>query len=347
MSQLANILRYNFAGSAEKRKMLSNAQFVKALESVSCFWNKDLEKFESDQKQVPKRLSGYKALVQTEADAINDSTLVQEEVYNTIIEGTVPFRIARKVFPVVNANSYSMRFVKGEDTGYASKVSEIGAPGIHTIAYTKQDIAIDDYADRPVISKDLIDDGLFDVIAEELRNAGARMENAINRECLDKILNGTNKITTNVIDPTGTHIAVSDLAIAAKKIKKQNFMPDILVTHPTAEGWLLTDSNLAYSAYMGSSSPLTTGTVPLLMGLSPITCTATDSATPTWDDTTAASNVTAIAFSKAKFAKLVMRQDIEVTEYDDPIHNLMGIVLRMRFGFDVIKEKAGCSIRHK
>jgi len=347
MSQLANILRYERAGSAEKRKLLSNSQFVKALESTSCFWNKDLDKFEADQRQVPKRLSGYKALVQTEADAINDSTLVQEEVYNTIIEGTIPFRIARQVFPVINAKSYSMRLVKGENSGYASRVSEIGAPGIHTIAYTKQDIPVEDYADRPVISKDLIDDALFDVVAEELRNAGARMENAINRECLDKVLNGANKITTNTSNPTGTHIAVSDLALAVKNPKKYNYMPDILVTHPTAEGWLLTDSNLAYSAYMGSSSPLVTGTVPTLMGLSPITCTATDSATPTWDDTTAGSDVTAFGFSKANFGKIIMRQDIEVTEYDDPIHNLMGIVLRMRFGFDVLKEKSGFAIYHK
>jgi len=347
MAQIANILRYNFAGNSEKRKLLANSQFVKALESTSCYWNNDLDKFESDTSKVPKRLSGYKALVQTEADAINDSTLVQEEVYREIIEGTIPFRIARQVFRTINAKTYSMRFVKGEDSGYASKVSEIGAPGIHTQAYTKQDVVIDDYADRPVISKDLIDDGLFDVIAEELRNAGARMENAINRECLDKLLNGANKITTNTLDPEGTHIAVSDIPLATRKIKKQNFNPDIIVTHPTAEGYLLQDSNLAYVAYMGQAGPLTLGKVPKLMGCVPYTCTATDSATPTWDDTTAASDVTAMVFAKKDIGALVIREDINVTEYDDPIHNLIGIVLRMRFGFGVFKEKSGAVIRHK
>jgi len=173
------------------------------------------------------------------------------------------------------------------------------------------------------------------------------MENAINRECLDKILNGGNKITTNTQSPEGSHMAVSDIALAAKKVKKQNFMPDILLTHPTAEGYLLQDSNLAYVAYAGQSSPLTLGTVPKLMGLIPHTCTATDTADPTWDDTTAASDVTGIVFSKANLGKILMRKDIEVTQYDDPIHDLVGMVLRMRFGFDVIKEKSGCIIYHK
>lgn len=347
MSKLPNILRYALAGDLEKRKLLSNARFAKELEETGCYWKEDLDKVGRVKNHMPKRLSGYKALIQTEADAINDSTLVQEEVYNTIIEGTIPFRIARRVFPVVSAKTYSMRFVKGEDTGYAVKVAEAGGAPIHTNAYSKQDITVDKYMDRPVITNELIDDGLFDVIAGELKNAGARMENAINRECLDKILNGNNKISTNTLNPEGTHIAVSDIALAAKKIKKQNFMPDIIVTHPTAEGYLLQDSNLAYVAYMGQAGPLTLGTVPKLMGLTPYTCTATDLASPTWDDTTAGSDVTAFAFSKEHFGKILMRNDIEVTEYDDPIHDLMGIVLKMRFGFDVLKEKSGCIIYHK
>jgi len=348
MGQIANILRYNFAGNNEKRKLLANSQFVQALEGTGCYWKEDLDKFEADTSIVPKRLSGYKALVQTEQDAINNSTLVQEEVYREIIEGAKPFIVARQVLKTIHGKSYSMRFVKGEDPGYASKVSEIGAPGIHTNAYTKQDITIDDWADRPVISQDLIDDGLFDVVAGELQNAGARMENAINRECLDKILNQTGAITTNTMSPEGTHLAVTDLSRASKLIKKQNFMPDILLTHPTAEGYLLQDSNLAYTAYMGTSSPLVTGTVPKLMGLTPYTCTATDRASlPTWDDTTAGSDVTAIAFSKKDLGALVIREDINIKQYDDPIHNLVGIVLRMRFGFGVFKEKSGAIIYHK
>lgn len=347
MSQLANILRYHFAGANDKDALRKDSRFVKALESTGCWMKDDIEKAKHEHGFVPTRLNGYKALIQTEADAVNNSTLVQEEVMNTIVEGTEPFRVFRQALPIINAKSYSMRILKGETGTYADQVAEAGAIPIHTQAYTKQDISIERFGTRPVITKQLIEDGLFDVVEAELRKAGARMENALNRFVLDKILNGTHKITTNSLNPAGTHISVSDIARAAKMVKKYNYLPDTLLTHPTAEGYLLQDSNLAYVAYAGTPGPLTTGVVPKLMGLTPYTCTATDSASPTWDDTTAGSDVTAIVYSKADLGLILMRQDLSVEQYDDPIHDLMGISCLMRFGADVVNETSGTIIYHK
>lgn len=339
------LLEYGFAGNAKRKELSNKEYFKKGLEGVTC---RSPNQYKSFGLENPyERMDGYKALIQSEADAINDSTLVQEEVYKTIIQGTEPVRCMREVIPVVNTGTYSVRFVKGEDASYADKVAEGAAIPIDTEKFTKQDITVDKYGTRPVITNELIDDGLFDIVGQELMKAGERMENRLNREVLNKILNGTNKITTNTQNPEGTHIAVSDLALAVAKIKKQNFIPDYIVTHPTAEGYLLQDSNLAYVSYAGQSSSLTGGTVPKLMGLTPRTCTATDSSSPTWDDTTAGSDVTAFAFSKKDLATIVMRNDISIERYEDPIHDLVGISLLMRYGTDVLKEKAGCIIYHK
>jgi hypothetical protein len=83
------------------------------------------------------------------------------------------------------------------------------------------------------------------------------------------------------------------------------------------------------------------------MGLSPYTCTATDKSSPTWADTTAGTSVTGIAFSKDDFAKIVINRDLTVSQYDDPIHDLQGIALTMRFGADVNYEEAACIFYHK
>jgi hypothetical protein len=149
------------------------------------------------------------------------------------------------------------------------------------------------------------------------------------------------------MSPAGTHISVSDLALAVSKIKKQNYFPDTLVIHPTAEAYLLQDSNLAYISFAGQTSSLNQGKVPTLMGLRPYSTSVTDSSNPTWDDTTAGSDVTAMVFSKNDLATICMRRDITVEQYDDPIHDLIGISCTMRYGTDVLRENAGCIIYHK
>jgi len=322
MSRLTKLLEYGFAGNAERSRMLNKESFVKTV-------GKETHK-----------------LLASEADAISDSTLVQEEVYKTIVEGAEPFKVVRDVFPIIHTKGYTVRFVKGESGTYAQKIAEGAVIDIDNQSYSKQDITIEKWGTRPLITNELIEDSLFDVVELELKKAGARMENALNREVMYKLLDGSNAISTNTVTLTGD-VSVADIATAIGKIKKQNFMPDTLFTHPTAEAKLLSDSNLAYVAYAGTNKPLTEGKVPKLLGLVPYTVTATDKDdSPVWDDTTADSDVTAMVFSKNDLAAICMRRDLTVERYDDPIHDLVGISVTMRFGTDVLNEKAGCIIYH-
>jgi len=324
MSKLTKLLEFGFAGNAEQSRMLNKQSFKNAV-------GKDIH-----------------TLLQNERTAITDSTLVQEEVYKTVIEGTEPVKCMREVVPIINTNSYSVRFVKGEAGTYANKVAEGAKIEIDTQEYSKQDITIDKYGVRPLITNELIEDALFDVVELELKKAGARMENAVNRQILYQIIAGSSAISTSTLSPAGPHIAISDIAQAVGKVKKQDYLPDTLVLHPTAEAYLLQDSNLAYVSYAGGPGALRQGDVgTTIMGLKPYTCTATDQSSPTWDDTTAASDITGIVFSKKDLAVLCMRRDLTIEQYDDPIHDLIGISLTMRFGTDVLNESAGCVIYHK
>jgi len=324
MSKLTKLLEYGFAGNAERSKLMAKESFKKTIGEAA-----------------------YKTLLQSENTAITDSTLVQEEVYKTIIEGAEPARCMREVVPTINTKTYSVRFVKGQSGTYATNIAEGAKIDIDTQEFTKQDITINKIGTRPLITNELIEDSLFDIVELELKKAGSRLENKLNRDVLYQMLQGTYKVTTNTMSPAGPHISVSDLALAVSKIKKQNYMPDILLIHPTAEAYLLQDSNLAYVTFAGQSNSLNQGKVPTIMGLKPYYGTVTDSATPTWDDTTAGSDVTAMVFSKNDFATICMRRDITVEQYDDPIHDLIGISCTMRYGTDVLQEKSACIIYHK
>ena len=62
---------------------------------------------------------------------------------------------------------------------------------------------------------------------------------------------------------------------------------------------------------------------------------------------TAGSDVTTFICSKNDLGVLCMRRDLTVEQYDDPIHDLIGMSLTMRYGTDVLNELAGCLIFHK
>ena len=64
----------------------------------------------------------YKALLQS--NALQQSNLLQEEVYRTISEGAEPWKCWRDILPIIRTDSYSVRVVKGETGTYAGKVAE-------------------------------------------------------------------------------------------------------------------------------------------------------------------------------------------------------------------------------
>lgn len=335
-------------GTLERKRMLASERFCEEAGLNEPTWIgedqfKSLE-FTTDEHGIkPNSKLTKKELLK--ATTIETTTLLQEEVLRTVQEGAEPARCFRDILPLTNINSYSLRVVKGEAGRYAELIPEGSIFTQKTQNYTKVDIAVNKYGEMPVITNEMVDDCLFDIIDLELRKAGAAVENRLNRECLGELL--TDCTTTTAISPAGTHIAVSDIAKAIADVQAINRYPNVLVTHPTAQGYLLQDSNLVYVAYAGQDRTLKTGQLPTLLGLRPYNSTITDAA-GIWGNTTAGTNVSALILdTTAPVAMIAMRDDISVGQYEDPIHDLQQIIVKMRFGVDTIFPEAGIKIYHK
>jgi len=322
MSKLTKLLELGFAGNTERTRIL----------------NKPSTKQLFNEKE-------YKALLQSEA--AQTANLVQEEVYKTISEGAEPWKVFRDILPKIKTDSYSVRIVKGEVGTYADDLAEGAKVPIDDQIYSKEDIVIKKIGTRPLITNELIEDGLFDVVELELKKSGARMENKLNRDCLLEILTDTTAGTSD-LDPAASHIAVTDLAQARANVAGNNYMPDTMITHPSAEGYLLQDSNLVYASWAGTSSTLTSGNIPKILGLTPHTCSVTTgSAGHTWGSTDQANEYNVIIFDKAAHTYLAMRRDLTTEEYEDPIHDIMGIACTMRYGVATIQAGSGILILTK
>ena len=323
---LTKMLQIAFANNSERKRIVNSPSTERVLKP-----------YLGDAK--------FKALLQTEA--MNENYLVQEEVFKTISEGAEPFKVMRDVLPIIKTDSYSVRVVKGQTGSYAEDIAEGAKVPIDTQVYDKEDISIKKIGTRPLITNELIEDSLFDIVELELKKAGSRMENKLNRDALVEILTDTSAGTTD-IDPSSTHIAVSDLAAARAAVEGNNYMPDTLVTHPSAEGYLLTDSNLVYASYAGTNKTLTTGKLPQILGLTPYTLSVTTGTTSHyWDGTDAANHYYAFLIDSKAHTYIAMRRDLTVEEYDDPIHDIYGIACTMRYGVATIQPGAGVLILSK
>ena len=289
-------------------------------------------------KESTEKILGKDVKELLQSDSRQQSYLLQEEVYNTISQGAEPWKCLREIVPIIRTDSYSVRVVKGETGTYAEDLAEGANVPIDTQVYSKEDITIKKTGTRPLITNELIEDCLFDIVNLELQKAGMRMENKLNRDVLLEILTDA---TTTDTDPADAHISVTDLATSRAAVSAYNYMPDKCVFHPTAEGYLLQDSNLVYASFAGTASTLHTGQIPKLLGMTPYTCSVTTGSTGHyWDGTDSANHYSGFCLDSQASTYLAMRRDLTVEQYDDPIHDLKGISCTMRYGTATIQPYA-------
>ena len=341
---MAKALLYKADNDSEKEKLLSNVHFLNAA-GIS---TDEAKLLLSGEKDKISDFTTKRGLTLSDSLEGTSYTLIQEEVYDTVIAGTEPTKIFRDIIPIVNMDTgYALRVPKGSAGRYAPKVPEGSPIPMNNQSYDKVDISIDKYGERPVITREYIDDNLFDIVDLELKKLGMSLENALNRAVLTQLTTGLTGISP--FSPASTNFDIKAIATGRSKVLKKNRYPDRIITHPTAEMYLLQDSNLAYVSYAGQSKTLETGQIPTIFGLTPTTCTATDSDTaPVWDDTSAGSDYTAMILdTMAPAAMVAMKKDIDIEQYNDPISDLVGMAGTMRFGADVVNNDAGVLIYHK
>lgn len=294
MSEFVNLMKYAVADNKDKPKLLSrfqNPNIVKLLQS----------------------------------EDIENTTLIQEEVYKTVLEGAEPQLCMREALPVLKVKSNALRYVMGESGTYAEEVAEGAEIPIDTQDYSKTDFVIKKIGRRPLITNELIEDGLFDVIALELKKAGAALENKLNMDALNTLINSA--IASEALTSAGI-VQVSDIATAIGKVKKNNFIPDTLILSPTAESTLLRDSNLVYVNRAGDNSALRGGNIgATLLGLKPYTTSVTGDG---WGGETSGDTL-ALVIDRTHAGAIAMRRDLTIEQYKDPIRDLAGMSITMRY----------------
>lgn len=296
---------------------------------------------ENERKNIKFEDTHIRQLLGTES--IEGTTLVQEEVFKTVLAGAEPFVCLRDVLPNIKVKSNSLRYVVGDGSNnYASVVAEGAEIPVYTQNYSSRTFTISKIGTRPLITRELVEDSLFDVIEVELKKAGARIENKLNRDALNMLITNANKSYQASADA----LTVAQLAKAVSQLRDAGYVPDTLLLEPILEGYLFADSNLIYANYAGSDETLRTGKVSTLLGMQVYTLGVTQAATNNswqWSGTTG--DVGAIVMDSKNAGAIAIRDDIQVERYDDPIRDLAGVSVTMRYGVQVLQPDAICVVK--
>lgn len=283
-------------------------------------------------------VQSVKELLLTEA--IESTTLIQDEAYRTVIQGSEPAKCMGNALQTIQMKSNVMNFTIGETGTYASVVAEGAEIPINTQNYSTVEFKALKYGVRPLISMELIEDGLFNVAELELQKAGMRIENSKNQVAIGEIID----CGATELDMANTNIGIKAVAQAVSTVRSAGFNPDTLIMHPDAEAAVLQE--FVPTNYYPTESIVKTGMVPNILGLKTYTCGVTDpaSATNVWGYTTATDNIGMIVLDSTAAAAIGMRRDITVDKYNDPIKDLLGMSVTARFDVEAIVTGAMCLV---
>lgn len=299
-------------------------------------------------KQIPAELGwpqGDKVVPIRElllADA-TDTTLIQTAVYSSIIKGASPATCMRNAMPVWPMASNAMTVNIAATKGYASEVAE-GAEIPRTTEHpTSATITARKYADRAEITQEMIDDALVPVIQYQLEAAGLRLENALNRLVLDDLIGETVVIHH---DCAGTNLGMASLGGALGQMSGANLQGTDLIMCPEYKAVLMREFTPA-TGYFELGDTAKTGRLGTLFGVNLHLCNAvpTAGASSTFDYD-ADGDIGAYLIDRSCVGAIGMRQDITTVDYKDPIRDLVGMVVKARFGYTHFNHSAVCGIEY-
>lgn len=322
-------LRLLDAGNSE-RKQLINALIPKELGHYVPDANGDGFKIEPVRELVV-------------SEGVEGTDLIQTEFFATIKEGAEPRQAMRNFLPTINlSKGTSLKVPKSTSGSYAEEVAELAEVPPSNAKYTPVTITMKKIGSRPEISDEMISDSMYGLIALEIRRAGARLENKFNRDSLLACLSASG---INEHDCTGSNLGLPAIVGAKTEVANDNRMPTKLLICPDMEEQVILPL-LPSSTSPGYQNVANTGQIGRILGMDVFeTTVSTGNNSYPWEYNSD-NDYGALAIDGDEFAVNVIRQDIQVKQFEDPIRQIQGGVVTMRYGTGILDATAGCRVKY-
>ncbi|QLG62825.1 phage major capsid protein [Halorarum salinum] len=273
--------------------------------------------------------------------------LFRDQLADVVAEGARQRQMARNGSFIFNADTTEGTITVGEDDEYNYESGSGGIAEGGAIRDDSEDPSTVSWDCKKVgrgarITDEMTRHARIDIIEREVQRLGRVTENDMNRIWLNELVDGANQNH----DTAGSDQGVPALNGGVTEVDKQDFMPDTFVSHPEFRGVLFDDSNLVEVNRAGQDAELRERELARVMGIDhlPMTGSAYDSSTNSWSYDTDG-DYGAVVYQQ-EHMWLVIEQDIEIKDYEDPIRDLQGVNARAWVDADYAQTDAAATVEY-
>ena len=259
-------------------------------------------------------------------------TLFRNQIADVVAEGAMRRQMARDGSFIFNADTNEGTVTVADDRAYAYEdgsggIAEGGIIGDEREGYSTTSWDCKKVGTGARITDEMVRHARVDIIERQIQWVGEVAENDLNRIWLNTLVDDANAN----FDTAGSNQGVPAVNGAAGEVDANDFQPDSFVTHPETRTALFDDSNLAYVNRSGQDTELRERETDRLMGLDhyPMNNAAYDSSSNTWGY--ASDGEYGGVVYQRDHVWVVIEQDIEIKDYEDPIRDLQGVNSRGYF----------------
>lgn len=262
------------------------------------------------------------------SETLDGAAILRQDVIAAVNEGAKPASEALStLYDTIRTKSNSVKIPKGTKgtlSSYASIYAEGATIGVDNHRMKSAEISIIKVADIVEITREMLADSEFDIMAREASAAGTRVGNSMLSIALEKLLTGARDSDETVSSAATLKSAINN-EIAA--IEDDGYIPTTIQLTPKANA-MLRDAML--TGYYAGNEPMTMGKVPTLYGIPVYTTTIKPAAevgetgsevyTPgagTFGGTT--NHVGVVIYAKDKATTVAIREDIG---FDQPFKDI-------------------------
>lgn len=262
------------------------------------------------------------------------SLLIPRKIYDTLWEAVEKKLIGRQfaAFIVgpdgVPGSSFDMNLATA-DSMTVYRVAEGAMSPIDVPTFTAINVVPRKYAVRPVITREMLEDGKWNLLEFAVKTAGKEMAENETAQILSTLDGAGNTVSG------GATLSIANITRAIQYLRDSDFDPQVMVIGPEVLNDLQTLSAFSDASQYGNNQMMMNGFVGTIFGLKVFIVTPNAST-----QSAATQSRRAYVLDPSQAFCVVEKRPVTVEEYDDAVHDMQGVVITQRIGFSLIRSNA-------
>src|SRR3990167_32277 len=266
------------------------------------------------------------------------SLLIPRKIFDTLWEAVDKSLIGRQfaAFIVgsdgVPGSSFDLNLATA-DSMTVYRVAEGASVTIDVPAFTSTNVVPVKYAVRPLITREMLEDGKWNLLEFTMRLAAIEIAENEQAQILATLDGAANTVSG------GATLSLANITRAIQYLRDSDFNPKVFVIGPEVLNDIQTLSAFSDASQYGGADMQRNGFVGRVFGMDVYVISPNAST-----QTSAVQSRRAYVLDPAQAFCIVEKRPVTVENYDDAIHDMEGVVISQRVGFSLIRSSAVCLV---